>query len=190
MQAARLIVVIAILGSISRPAHSADDVLDAMDQARKAYQSGDLSQAKQQLDTASQLVGQKNAEAFTKLLPAPLPGWNADKAQATAMGSAVLGGVSAASRSYTNAKGDNVEVSISGDSAILMQFAMMLSNPAMAGAMGKLIKVGALRAIQNQDGDVMMVVGNKFLINIQGSADAQSKLAYANAVDVAKLSKM
>ena len=190
MRVARQIVATAILSFVSLPAYSADDILDAMDQARKAYQSGDLGEAKQQLDIASQLVGQKNAEAFTKFLPAPLPGWNAEKVQATAIGSSVMGGVSAASRSYTNAKGDNVEVSISGDSAMLMQFATMLNNPAMAGAVGKLIKVGGLRAIQNQEGDVIMVVANKFLINIQGSADAQSKLACANALDVAKLSKM
>jgi hypothetical protein len=71
-----------------------------------------------------------------------------------------------------------------------MQFAPMMNNPAMAAMMGKLIKIGSQRAIQNQDGDVVMVVANKFLINVQGSADAASKLAYAQAVDVAKLSKM
>src|SRR5665647_1312645 len=86
--------------------------------------------------------------------------------------------------------GDSVEVSITGDSAMVMQFGPMLNNPAMAGAMGKLIRVGSQRAIQNQDGDIMMLVANKFLINVQGSGDAASKLSYAQAVDVGKLSKM
>jgi hypothetical protein len=71
-----------------------------------------------------------------------------------------------------------------------MQFATMLNNPALAGAMGKLVKVGSQRAIQTQDGDIVMVVANKFVVNVQGSAEAQAKLAYANAVDVAALSKM
>jgi len=190
MSATRLIAVTLILGSVSLPAYSSDDILDAMDQARKAYQAGDLGEAKQQLDVASQLVGQKNAEAFTKFLPEPLPGWTAEKPQTTALGSSVLGGVTTASRSYTNAKGINVEISITGDSSMLMQFATMLNNPVLAGAVGKLIKVGGLRAIQNQDGDVILIVANKFVINVQGSADAQSKLAYANAVDISKLSKM
>ena len=91
---------------------------------------------------------------------------------------------------YTNAKGDNVEVQITGDSAMVMQIATVLSNPQFAGAMGKLIRVGQQRAIQNSDGDVNMVVNNKFLITIQGSADAASKVAYANEIDVARLSKM
>jgi hypothetical protein len=56
--------------------------------------------------------------------------------------------------------------------------------------MGKLIKVGGLRAIQNHDGDVIVVVANKFVVNVQGSADAAAKLAYANAIDIAALSKM
>jgi hypothetical protein len=172
------------------PAFAADDILDAIDQARKAYQSGDMANAKQSLDLASQLIAQKNAEGFAALLPAPLSGWKAEKAQANAVGAAIFGGVSAASRSYTNAKGDSVEVSISGDSAMIMQFAPMLNNPAMAAAMGKLIRVGSQRAIQNQDGDIMMLVANKFLVNVTGSADTASKLAYAQAVDVAKLSKL
>lgn len=168
----------------------ADDILDAIDQGRKAYQTGDMTGAKQSVDLASQLIAQKNAEGYVALLPEPLSGWQADKAQTSAVGGAILGGVSAANRTYTNAKGDTVEVSITGDSALVMQFAPMLSNPAMAGAFGKLIRVGSQRAVQNPDGDVMMVVANKFLINVQGSADAASKVAYAQAIDVARLSKM
>jgi hypothetical protein len=121
-------------------------------------------------------------------LPEPLQGWKADKAQATA--TAFLGGVSAATRIYTNAKGDAVEVSITGDSALLAQFGPMLANPAMASAMGKVVKVGNQRGLQTQDGDIMMMINNKFLVNVQGSADAAAKLTYAQAVDVAKLSKM
>jgi hypothetical protein len=67
---------------------------------------------------------------------------------------------------------------------------MLLSNPAIAGAMGKLIRVGNQRAILDRDGNVKMVIGNKFLVSIDGSADAGSKLAYAQALDVAKLTKM
>ncbi len=185
----RIVFIAAILAAIALPVLAADDILEAIEQGRKAYQSGDMGSAKQSLDLASQLIGQKNAEGFAALLPAALPGWKAEKAQATAVGSSLFG-ASAASRSYSNAKGDTVEVSITGDSAMIMQFAPMLNNPAMAAAMGKLIKVGNQRAIQNNEGDVIMLVANKFLINVQGSADAASKLAYAQAVDVAKLSKM
>lgn len=189
MHAVRILLSAGFL-AVSLPAVAADDILDAIDAARKAYQAGDMANAKQSIDTASQLIVQKNAEAFSALLPAPLSGWKAEKAQATAVGAAMFGGASAASRTYTNAKGDTVEVSITGDSAMIMQFGPMLNNPALAGAMGKLVRVGDQRAIQTSDGDIMMLVANKILVHVQGSAEAPAKLSYAQAIDVAKLSKM
>ena len=181
--------VVALVLALPAAALGADDVLEAMDQARKAYQSGDLAGAKQSLDLASQLIGQKNAEAFGKLLPGPLSGWKADEAQMTSVAAAGFGATTA-SRNYTNAKGDNVEVQITGDSAVVMQYATVLNNPAIAGAMGKIVRVGSQRAIQAQNGDVHMVINNKYMVIVSGSANANDKLAYAQAVDVAKLSKM
>jgi hypothetical protein len=190
MTALRIVLSVAALAAFVMPAQAADDILDAIDGARKSYQAGDMAGAKQSLDTASQLIAQKNAEAFSALLPAPLSGWKAEKAQATAVGAAMFGGASAATRSYTNSKDQTVEVSITGDSAMIMQFGPMLNNPAMAGAMGKLVRVGDQRAVQTNDGDIMMLVANKILVHVQGSADAASKLAYAQAINIAKLSKM
>jgi hypothetical protein len=46
----------ALLAAVALPALAADDILDAIDQARKAYQSGDMANAKQSLDLASQLI--------------------------------------------------------------------------------------------------------------------------------------
>jgi len=171
------------------PAFAADDVLDAIESAHKAYQSGDLGNAKQSLDLASQLIGQKNAEAFAALLPAPLAGWKADKVQTAAVGNVGFG-ASTASRTYTNNKGDNVEVQITGDSAMVTQFATLFANPQIAGAMGKIVRVGSQRGIQNAEGDINMVIANKYMVVVSGSADAAAKMAYAQVVDVAKLSKM
>jgi hypothetical protein len=188
MRSIRLLGTLAVLAALAVPAF-ADDIADAIEQARKAYQAGDLGNAKQSLDLASQLIGQKNAESFAALLPNPLPGWQAEKAQTTAVG-AVAFGASVASRSYTNAKGDSVEVQITGDSAVVMQFAPLIANPQFAGAMGKIVRIGNQRAIQTTEGDINMVIANKFLVTVQGSGDAASKMAYAQAVDVARLSKM
>lgn len=189
MKAIRAIAASVLLTAGADAAFAADDILDAIDAGRKAYQTGDLAGAKQSVDLASQLIGQKNAEGFATLLPAPLSGWTSDKAQTQALGQVGFG-ASVASRTYTNAKGDSVEVQITGDSAMVMQFASVLTNPQIAGAMGKLVKVGNQRAIQTQDGDVNMVVASKFLVTVTGSAAADAKLAYAQAVDVGKLSKM
>jgi hypothetical protein len=100
---------VAVLLTLAAGAAIADDVTDAIDQGRKAYVGGELAKAKEALDLASQLVGQKNAEAYGKLLPAALPGWTADEVQITVMGGAGFG-VSSASRRYENAAGDQIEV--------------------------------------------------------------------------------
>ncbi|HVZ50416.1 MAG TPA: hypothetical protein VG986_00495 [Pseudolabrys sp.] len=189
MRILRFIVLAIVASAGAVPALAADDILDAIEQGRKAYQAGDLAGAKQSLDLASQLIGQKNAEGFAALLPAPLPGWTAEKAETAAVGVAVFG-ASSASRRYTGPGGKDVEVRITGDSTLVMQFAQFLINPAIAGAMGKLVRVGDQRAMQTHDGSINMVIANKFLVTVQGSADAAAKLAYAQAVDVAKLSKM
>src|SRR5690242_16164961 len=99
----RILLATTLALALVMPAWAADDILDSIDTARKAYQAGDMGGAKQALDTASQLIAQKNAEGFVKLLPAPLAGWKADDAQTSAVGASILGGASAASRTYTNA---------------------------------------------------------------------------------------
>src|SRR5471032_1214415 len=185
----RALAVAAFVANMTGAVRAGDEILDALDKARNAYKSGDMSNAKQSLDFASQLIGQKNAEGFAALLPNPLPGWKADRTQSTAVG-AVMFGASVASRSYSNAQGDNVEVQITGDSAMVMQFATLLSNPQIAGAMGKLVRVGSQRAIQTADGDINMVIASKFLVTVQGSGSAGDKAAYAQAVDIIKLTKM
>lgn len=189
MSLLRIVFSAILLAALAIPAFAADDVLDAIDQARKAYQSGDMAGAKQSLDTASQLVGQKNAEAFAALLPAALPGWKAEKVETAAVGVAMFG-ASSASRRYIGSDGHDVQVRITGDSTMVMQFAQIFMNPSIAGAMGKLIRVGDQRAIQTHQGSVNLVVANKFLVIVDGSASAEAKLAYAQAIDFAKLSKM
>jgi hypothetical protein len=185
----RTLVCAALLAAMTLPTVAADEIVDAIDQARKAYESGDFAKAKQSLDLASQLIGQKNAERFGALLPAALPGWTAEKVETSSVGIAVFS-ASSASRRYTGADHHDVQVRITGDSAMVMQFAQLLINPTIAGAVGKLIRVGDQQAIQTHDGSINMVVANKFLVTVDGSADAASKLAYAQAVDIAKLSKM
>jgi hypothetical protein len=190
MRPVLLFMAAALLIAAALPAQAGDDILDAIDQARKAYQAGDLGLTKQQLDLASQLIGQKNAEALTKLLPEPLAGWTAEKSQAQAVIPAIFGGASMASRIYRDGNGHSVEISITGDSVMLSALAPLLNNPMMAGAMGKLVRVGDQHAIQAQNGDLTLVVNGKFVITVRGSADNAAKLAYAQAIDVAKLSKM
>ena len=77
-------------------AFAGDDVLAAIDQARKSYEAGNMTAAKQSLDLASQLVGQKNAESFAEMLPPPLSGATAEKVACPADLAAALARAAAA----------------------------------------------------------------------------------------------
>ena len=160
----RAFVVLMLLAGMMGAAR-ADDISETIELARKSYQSGDLANAKQSLDLASQLIGQKNAEGFAALLPNPLPGWKADRAQSAAMG-AVMFGASVASRSYSNSKGDNVEVQITGDSAMVMQFATLAEQSADRRRHGQAHSRGQParhpnRGRRRQHGDRQQVPGHR-----------------------------
>jgi hypothetical protein len=122
-------------------------------------------------------------------IPAALPGWTAEAVQTAAVGNVGFG-ASTASRTYQKPNGDSIEVQITGDSAIVMQYAMFLANPQISGAMGKVVMIGSIRALQNMEGDMHMIVDNKYLVAVQGNGSTADKMAYARAVDVARLSKM
>jgi hypothetical protein len=164
----------------------ADEISDAIDQARKAYQAGDLATAKQSLELAGQLIAQKNAEGLVQILPQPLKGWTVEDSETSSGSFAMLAG-STASKRYRNATDDDVSISITADSPALAQMIALFSNPQMAGMMGKVVMINGQRAVQERQGDITIVVGGRFMIKVDGSAKAEDKLAYAKAIDLKKL---
>ncbi|MBR0652084.1 hypothetical protein GXW78_20675 [Roseomonas terrae] len=172
------------------PTH-ADEVEDSIREGLEAYGRRDLGTARQALEQAVQLLAQKNADRLGAILPAPLAGWTAEdgEAQTSAAGMALLGGGIQASRTYR--RGDaSVEIQVIGDSPLVAQLIPVISSPALAASMGRLVRVGSARAIQTQDGKLMMVVANRFLISVEGSASAEDKQRYAGAIDLAALERL
>lgn len=182
---------LAPLGSVC-----ADDVTDSINEALKQYENGEFADAVQSLDYASQLIRQKKGGQLEAFLPAPLAGWKAEEAQSSAAGAAMFGGGVTAERSYT--KGDSrVQVNIITDSPMMQGMMVMFSNPMMATADGgKLEKINGEKAIvkyskENKDGNINLVVGNRFMITIDGSdITREDLLAYAKAIDFKKLSTL
>lgn len=170
------------------PAARADDVTDALREALRTYEAGQFAAARTAIEEALQMLSQRSADSLSTALPAALPGWTAEDAETRAGGIAVLGGVTA-SRRYTNAQGQAVEVSLATDNPLIGQLGPILSNPMLAGAMGRLIRIGDQRAVQTNDGEIQMLVDNRVLVTVRGDAPAEAKLAYARAVDLARLQR-
>jgi hypothetical protein len=171
----------------------ADDVTDSINEALKQYANGELADAVQSLDYASQLIRQKKAEQLEAFLPNPISGWQAEDAKSQAVGSAMFGGGVTAERAYVN--GDSrVNVKIITDSPMLQGMMMMFSNPMMATSDGgKLEKIAGEKAIvkyrsENRDGNVNIVVAGRFLITVEGNDVArQDLIAFAQGIDFKKL---
>ncbi|MDH3328008.1 MAG: hypothetical protein OEM01_02120 [Desulfobulbaceae bacterium] len=173
----------------------ADDVLNILDEAVKQYNSGDYSGAASNLDYASQLIRQKKSELMKELLPEPFPGWEAEEADAQALGTAVFGGGINVSRTYTK-KTSKVTIDIISDAPVMQSLVMIINNPMLAGASGgKLETIKGQRAIiqyneTTRDGEVNIVIGNSILVTVKGQkVDRVEMVEFAAAVDYDALTK-
>ncbi|MDH2436254.1 hypothetical protein QCD60_27355 [Pokkaliibacter sp. MBI-7] len=176
------------LSLILLPLAHADDISSSIEEGLTAYNKHDLKAAKQALDYASQLIAQQSATALSGLMPEPLAEWTAEAASTdgtSAMG--LLGGGIQVSRTYTNSAGNTVEMQITADSPLLAQWMPMLANPAMAATMGKVTKIGKTLVLQGNDEQLTMIVANRFMVTVNGSATMDEKMTYAKALDQGKL---
>lgn len=48
--------------------------------------------------------------------------------------------------------------------------------------MGRSVKVGKQRGIQDENGKIMLIVNNRFMVSVEGDAPQADKMAYAEAV--------
>jgi len=165
----------------------ADDVTEAIAAAQRAYQAGQFRAAQTALQEALQHLGQRAADALGAALPAPLPGWTAEEATSSFAGAAGVFGAATASRTYRNAAGQSVEIEVMSDNPMIAQLGALLSNPMLAGAMGRVVRIGEQRAIQGSDGDIQMLVADRVLVQVKGDAAPEQRLAYARAIDFARL---
>jgi len=182
-----ILMTVALIPVLAAAPARADEITDAIGEAQRAYQAGQFPAAQTALQEALQLLQQRGAAGLAAALPDALPGWTAEEATSSAAGAAGLFGGSMASRSYTNAQGQSVQIEVMSDNPMVAQLAAVFANPMLAGAMGRLVRVGELRALQANDGNVSLLVDNRILVQVQGDAPPEAKLAYARAINVARL---
>ena len=174
----------------------ADDILDQIAEAIAMYKEGDYSGAIAGLDFASTQIRQLLAGQAADALPAPLPGWEAEDAETTAMSGTMFGGGISAERAYR--KGDaQVDIQLLGESPMLQGMMMMFNNPMIMSGSGKSLKriKGQKAAVEydgkDRSGEIMMIVAGSVMITVRGSDVSQEDLmAYAEAIDFELLGKL
>jgi hypothetical protein len=186
MRTSHLCLAVLVALTMVQPA-TADEILDQINQAIQLYKSGDFAGAASELEFATAQIRQLRAGEVSGALPQPLSGWTARDAETAAMGAAIFGGGTSASRSYE--KGDaRIDIQIMTDSPMLQAVTMMLNNPMILSGSGqKLIRVKGNKASLEWDGSqgtINVVVLGNMLVTVEGRDCTQDDLtAYAEAVD-------
>ncbi|MEJ0017108.1 MAG: hypothetical protein WDN25_11190 [Acetobacteraceae bacterium] len=168
-----------------------DEVTDQINEALKAYQNQDVATAITALDAAANLLRQARAEALKQLLPPVPAGWTADDADATAIGAAMLGGGTTASRVYHNAA-QRVEVQLLADSPMLQGMAALIGSPMAAGAMKTVVVNDRRMAYTENDRSYMTLIGGKVVVTVQGDAETPDAAlrSFIAAIDFTAIEKL
>ena len=178
------------------PVVHADEITDAINEGLKHYQDGNFTGAAGSLDYAAQLIRQKKGGALTSLLPNAIEGWTAEEPTSQAAGAAMMGGGVSAERKY-NKEESNITIQYMADSPLMQGVMMMFNNPMFASSDGgKLETISGQRAIvkynaTDKNGDVKIVVANRYLITVEGSGVTKEDLvAYVKLIDFTKMAAL
>ena len=159
----------------------ADEVEETIEAALEAYRAGDIKAAKEEIDFVSQLLGQLKAEGLKGFLPEPMDGWTREDNETQNV--AAFGGGQMASARYSNGS-DDVEIQLMADNQMVTAMAAMFGNATLMGAMGTVKRINRQKLVLTNEGEVQSLINNRIMVQITGSADADTKLAYFEALDM------
>lgn len=172
------------------PAAQADEISDALAKAAEAYQNGDIGATMAALQEAETALQQRRAETLKTFLPAAMEGWTLQDNDTMAMAGEMLGGGYGVSRLYTKADGNSVSLDVIADSPMLAMVMGMFANPQMMQMSGmKTETIAGQTAMVDEMGGYQLMVANRFMITVGGSAALEEKRAYVERIDFEGLSK-
>ncbi|PWR24599.1 exosortase-associated EpsI family protein [Zavarzinia aquatilis] len=150
----------------------ADEISDGLALSADLYAKGDLAGALKELGFATAAIQAKMNESYGSTFPEPPAGWTADEVDAQSM--AIMGMGQNVSRTYTNANGNSVKLSLTADSPMLQSMGMIFANPMMAAQAGfQRIRVGREEAMLKDDKSgqvqILLTVGSRLLLQAEGS---------------------
>jgi hypothetical protein len=165
----------------------ADDVTKTIDQALKDYQAGHYAAAATNLDHASKLIRDKKANKLLQYFPKPLKGWESHEPKPQTAAAGMFGGVVMIEQNFTQAE-STVVVRIITDSPMMTSLAGIMSNPMMMASPGmgarKIKGHQALIQPANLGMSINVIVGNRFLVQVEGEAVEEAiLLKFAEGID-------
>jgi hypothetical protein len=179
-----IVSVSALIGAAAIAQSRTDETDAAIRAAQKAYRAGQLIDAKQRLDKASELISAAAAKKLQSFLPASQDGWTVESGEDGApMGMT-------ASRSFEK-NGKRLTISISGDVRVLAELAFMVLDAAEAKEAGaRMVKIKGSSGVVTTDGQIQVLVANRFLVIAEGDAPEDVKTSFLEKIDVKGLSRL
>ena len=178
-----------VLGAAAAaPQARADDVEASLNAALEAYRAGDIATAREETAFAATLLDQLKAEDLGAFLPEPLDGWTRQEGDGGGMAGAMFGGGLVSQATYAGA-GATVEITLAADGPMVTAMASMFGNAMALSAMGKVSRIGKHKAVTDEDGEIRALIGGRVLVSVGGDADAETKKAYFEAIDLDALAE-
>ena len=175
--------------SFQPSAVQADEFTDVIQEVLELYQEGDISEAKEALEYAEQLLGKMKADSLLEFFPEAMDGWQTEPFEGGMAGMTAFGGGISLGQLYRKGS-ETVEMSLIGDSPMIQQFGIMFSNAAMVESSGgRMIRIKRQNAVITEDNEIQMMIANRFLLTVGGSADEETKIAYVKEFDTRGLAK-
>ena len=171
----------AVLAAVLVLPAQADEIEETIEAALEAYRAGDIKAAKEEIDFVGQLLGQLKAEGLKGFLPDPMEGWTREENDT--QNASAFGGGQMASARYSDGS-DDLEIQLMADNQMVTAMAAMFGNAALMGAMGTVKRINRQKLVLTNDGEVQSLINNRIMVQITGSADADTKLAYFEALDM------
>lgn len=156
----------------------ADEVKDSIKTGLDYYNDGKLHKASESFNHAAKLIQLKTRKVLEQFLPEPLAGWKSQTEDPGSIGDFMVGAGVTAERSYNIDSWKfpiNVVVRIVANSPLMEGVMSMYSTPDFAAAYGKKIEIiNGQKAIMdfdvsNNEGSINIVIGDKFLVQIEAS---------------------
>ncbi|MBY8975492.1 hypothetical protein KHP62_06725 [Rhodobacteraceae bacterium NNCM2] len=179
----RIFALLAALPLLTAPAAHADEISETIQAALEAYEAGDISLAKEELDFANQLLGQLKAEGLTAYLPEAMAGWTREDAESQSVGAAAFGGGLMAEANYSNGS-DDLSIRLMAENPMVSAMGAAFGNSALMGSMGTVKRINRQKLVIGQDGQIQSLIDGKVLVQIDGSASVEDKLAYFELLDI------
>jgi len=177
--------VVALCALMAAPGQ-ADPIADTIRAALEAWEAGDRQFAMDELVAAQQMIQAAKADDLSALLPPAPDGWTRTVSTDVNQGLAMMGGGTGAEATYQGPDG-SFRITLMADNPIVASMGAMLSNAALMATMGKVVRIGRVRFLQ-QDNSLQALIANRFLVQAQ-DASPDVMLPVLESMDFAALEK-